>query len=333
MAVSPVVQQAFDAPTGTTVTANSGQGIKTFKQRLLKVIFQLPSQSTPGSVVPTKFANGSNTLELTNFRMTAKVVKAGIQQGTMDGAIYGMTLSQMNTLSTLGLKINLVGRTSITLLAGDGPPPGSNFRIVFQGAVQNAYADMNASPDVPFRVQCFSGQAQAVQANPPVSFKGAVDVAVLMAALANQMGLNFDNSAGVSVQLAKTYFPGSALAQMRAAAEAANITASIDNNTLVIFPKNGASKASNTVEVNVGTGMIGYPAFTSTGIMVKSLFNPSLRWGNMVKVTSIIEPANGTWAIITLEHDLDSRVPNGKWQSSIGCYNPTSNPSAGGPLK
>lgn len=292
--------------------------VKTFKQRLLKVIFTLVSN---GESSPTTFAGGLNTLELTNIRMQTKVVKAGgAAMGSMQAAIFGMTLSQMNSLSTLGLKIQLVPRNKVTLLAGEGPPPGKNYKVVFQGTITDAYADMNSAPEVAFRVQAAIGAAESVQANPAVSYKGSVDVATVMSGLADQMGLTFENN-GVNVQLNNTYFSGSARTQAAECADQAGISWTIDDGVLAIWPRNGARKG-NSVEVNPQTGMIGYPAYTSQGIMVKSLFNPEIKFANKVKITSDLKPACGVWAVYTLEHDLDARTPNGKWQSTFGCYNP-----------
>ena len=64
--------------------------------------------------------------------------------------------------------------------------------------------------------------------------------------------------------------------------------------------------------------------FTAYGLLLKILFNPSLRFGASIKVQSSLKPANaaGTWTIYTLDHDIEAMVPHGRWFTSLICYNP-----------
>jgi hypothetical protein len=60
--------------------------------------------------------------------------------------------------------------------------------------------------------------------------------------------------------------------------------------------------------------MVGYPSFSSYGVRVKMIFNPLIDVGVQLTVTgSAITPANKTWKVFYMEHELDAFVPNGKW--------------------
>ena len=70
-------------------------------------------------------------------------------------------------------------------------------------------------------------------------------------------------------------------------------------------------------KVSPSTGMRGYPAFTSSGIEVTTLFNPTLQYGGNIQVESQLTPACGTWNIYNLAHELESEIPSGKWFTTL----------------
>lgn len=288
----------------------------TFKERRLDIQFKLASNNPGGA---TFGDTGSNQVRISGLRISSKVVKAGgVSISTMQATVFGLTKGLMNQLSTLGMRIQLVPRNEVTLFAGDTE---GNMKMVFQGTITQAYADMNSAPDVGFQIQAHVGAAEAVLAIPATSYKGGVDVATVMQRLADQMGFTFENN-NVSVQLADPYFSGSAREQAAQAAAQANISWTIDNGILAIWPKGGSRKAPQTFVLSPDTGMINYPAYTAQGIMVRCLFNPDIRFGGLIEVKSDLKPACGKWAVYGIEHDLDARVYNGKWQSTLQCFNP-----------
>lgn len=233
--------------------------------------------------------------------------------GTLSMDVFGMTLSMMNQLSTLGFVITQVRRNTVLLEAGDDQ---NGMATVFIGTITNAYMGGDAAPDVPFRVEAHTGLIEAVSTSPPKSYSGATDVAVVMSSLATQMGLTFENS-GVSVMLSDPYLYGSPRNQAMSAAKAANINWIIDNGKLAIWNK-GQARGGEIPLISPTTGMVGYPAFTSKGIQVKCLFNPSIGYGGKIKVESQLEPASGEWVVFSLAYKLDSQVPNGSWFTTIG---------------
>jgi hypothetical protein len=284
-------------------------------ERLINVTIGLAQ----GAGQPTTFSDGGgDTVTLKGLRTSAKIAKAGGPSDcTMDLTIYGMTRSQMNQLSTLGMQINLVPKNSVVVTAGDN---GATPATVFVGYILSAYADFQAQPDVAFRIAAHSGLPQSVIPAEASSYKGAGDVVTIMSSLATKMGLSFENS-GVTGKLSNPYFSGSLRDQAQACATAANISMIIDNGKLAIWPKNG-SRGGQIPLVSPDTGMIGYPAYTAYGIMLMSLFNPSIGFGGKIKVQSELPAACGEWSVYGLDHDIESMMPGGKWQSTIMAYNP-----------
>lgn len=253
------------------------------------------------------------TLQLRDLRMSARVVAAGgISMGELNLNIWGMTLAQMNELSTLGTKIQLVRRNFVTLLAGDAE---GGFSQVYEGTIYSAWADLNSAADVVFRVIAHAGLFENMAPVAASSYPGAADVAVVMADLAGKMGLGFENGGVTGVTLQSPYFPGTGRQQAARCAQAAGINWVIDNGTLSIWPQGGARPGSNVL-ISAATGMVGSPQFTANGLLVKMLFNKALRFGTTATVQSTVVPpqVNGKqWRVATLAHDLECQLPGGAW--------------------
>src|SRR5262249_46240849 len=111
-------------------------------------------------------------------RISARIDGPGGETGiTLSMAIYGMPLSQMNQLSTVGSQINYIYKNSVTVSAGD---PVSGQQLVFQGNITQAYVDAQSQPQVAFRVEALPAAELNVRSVPPTSVKGAADVGNLM---------------------------------------------------------------------------------------------------------------------------------------------------------
>lgn len=276
-----------------------------FTEKLMSVTFTLGTGSFGTS--------GSNQNTVSNLRMSAAIVKAGgASMGTTQLRVYGMDLSTMNQLSTLG-KIPLTLRNNtVAISAGDTE---AGLGLVFEGTIADAWVDLQAAPEAKFHVTAMAGLIQAVKSVPPASYQGSADAATVMSSLAAQMGLTFENN-GVSVQLLNPYFPGSARDQAMACARAGGFNWIIDNGKLAIWPRNG-SRGGAVPLISAATGMIGYPQFTSTGVALKTIYNSSIGYGASIQVQSQIPNANGKWTVYKMAHDLECQMPNGKWETSL----------------
>lgn len=299
----------------------------------MSVRFQL-GENSDGSLQKPFTESGTDVMTLpSGLRMSARIMNAGKSAGDGGEAaagaslalkIYGMTLSQMNQLATLGMVYAQIRQNKVTVLAGDVSAP---LAIAFIGSVQQAWIDFSAMPDVAFHVSALALGAESVLPADPTSIKQGVDVASLMEGFAKQMNLTFENN-GVDAKLPASYFYGSPASQASACAAAAGISWFVDRGVLAIWPK-GKSRGGTVPLISKKTGLVGYPAFTSYGLALRTVFNPDLRFQAQVKVQTDLDKENaplginsvGNWTIYTLDHDIESMVPNGKWFTDITCYN------------
>jgi len=281
----------------------------TFVQRDIDVTFKLGEGAFGDS--------GSNEVTVSGLRVVARIIKAGgPSMGTALLQVYGMTLDKMNQLSTLGMMPTLVRRNVVTVTAGDKT---DGMGTVFVGTITNAWGDFRGAPEVPFIVEAHTGLIEAVATATPSSYSGAAKVDVIMSSLATKMGLAFENN-GVDQVLASPYLSGSYRDQAYGAAKAAGIEIIIDNGKLAIW-KRGGSRGDTAVLIAPPT-MDGYPSYTSKGISVRSIFLPSLTYGGKIKVQSDLTPANGDWIIYSLDLDLESQNPGGRWHATMGAARP-----------
>lgn len=276
----------------------------TFSFRHIDVEFQLGQGSFGGS--------NQNVVRVTGLQCSATISKAGgWTNSTLDLRIWGLSLSVMNDLSTLGKPLPAIRNNVVTVKprSDDSGPT-----VAFVGIIQQAWADMGGIPDSVFSVQATSGFFNQLRPLPPTSIKGAADVAQVMAGLAKQMEMNFENS-GVSVQLADQYLSGSGVDQARQLMDNAKINMIIDaDNTLAIWPRGGVRNPLSTpVLVDPDHGLVGYPTWTAQGVVVKTLYNTNISYGKAIKIRSDITPANGLWSPFKVDHVLESETVDGQW--------------------
>lgn len=282
----------------------------------------------------------SNAVSLSGLLVVASINKRGTP--SFDQAnlrIYGMQPSLMNQLSTLGVP-QTMGRPNniVSIRAGDAV---NGMTTVFTGTLTRAY-EVLSQPDTCFNIDSWAGWVQGMKPGPSISYPNGADVATIMASLANQMGLAFENS-GVQISLASPYFAGTPLDQAQACARAANIEMAIDSGgnppTLAIWPKTG-TRGGAVPLISAASGLIDYPQFEQYGMSFRCIFNPSIRLGGQIKMQSTLYPPsdvtggateaqiqaagpNGYWYVQSLTLDLASQQPDGPWFCACSCARTT----------
>lgn len=289
-------------------------------QRKLKATITLAAIEGQGQQTFTN-SGGADTVIVENLRMSAEILHAGgPSDGTLDLTIYGLARSTINRLSTLGMKLNLVPKNQIVLEAGDDT---SGMSVVFTGYILAALADMNAQPDVSFHMSAHTLAPQSVAPAKPSSFKGTADVATIMSGFATQLGLKFENN-GVQLSFENAYYSGSLRSQAQQCVKDAGISWNAgEGGILAIWPKFGARNGQIPL-VSPQTGLIGYPTYSNLGVNVRTLYNPSVGYGQKIQVQSSLKAASGLFTVYGLQHSLSCEMPDGPWFSTINCYGPAS---------
>lgn len=257
-----------------------------------------------------------DTVTISDSRILASIINPGGESmGAAQIRVYGMSAELMNKLTTIG-QINRATRVKNTVSVAVGDDNG--MQLVFFGVIADAWADYNASPDVPFMIQANAGLDIALKPVNATSYKGNVPIVQIMQDLATEAGLAFEGD--VDVSLFNPYLPGTTLNKIRSAARAAGVEYVIDRGTLSIWLV-GKSRASDSIpKISADTGMVGYPTLSSKGMTIKALFNQNIKYGADIEVESFIPMANGTWHVYDLGHEISSQMPDGPWFTTIEAY-------------
>jgi hypothetical protein len=257
---------------------------------------------------------GANTVTLTGLRVRAEIQQfGGDAMPQVQLLVYGLPLSMINQLTAIGpINSSVLFRNSVLVAVGD---EGKALTTIYSGNIWQAWGDFNRLPDAALNISAIGGLAASLKPIAASSYPGSADVGTIMQQLATLAGVGFVNN-GVSVQLANPYFPGTALNQIRECADAADINFTIDTGVLYIWPKGGTRNSGVTL-ISPETGMVGYPAFSSNGLMLTTIFNPSVVIGGKIQVQSSIQAACGQWIATQISHSLESETPGGQWFTHI----------------
>jgi hypothetical protein len=278
-----------------------------------------------------------NTITLEGLRASVYIDNAGgAMMGTLRAQIFGVTASDMNTLtSTLWdtLVVTASGSSfafnSIQVIAIDG----TQETLVYNGDILNCWGVFNSMPNTYLYIEAQIGYSALVQPVPPLSIAADTDVATVMGGIVAQMGYQFENN-GVNIPVPKgSYWGNTLMEQARALMQAYKFWMYLDStnaNTVAIAPY---GKARNTAVplVSPQTGLEGYPVFNSTGVNFETLFNPSISFGGAIQMQSSIPKANGTWIVVSMSHNLSSQTSGGPWKTIINAVSPTTGAAYVGP--
>lgn len=285
----------------------------TLARRAIDLVFNL-GQGQQG-------ADSADQITLTGLRVAVDIqLTGGPSYGTASIRAFGVPLSVMNQLSTLGQLYPDIRRNTVTVIAGDDV---TGKAAVFTGQIQEAYASFEGAPDTMFTVNAYPALLDALRPLPPTSSAGTVDAAVLMAGLATQMGYLFENN-GVSVQLSNPYYPGTGRQQAEAIARAGGFDLVFDDQavtgkTLAILPRNSVRNGTVVPRIAPDTGMVGYPAYVQNAILITSLYNPNVLFNGAIQVESSIPAATGQFKVYELSHELSSETDGGPWFTRMRC--------------
>lgn len=260
------------------------------------------------SLANGQFEGGGNSASVTGLRVQCQIeATAGPSQSTAEIAIYGMELSVMNQLATVGAQFNARYKNGIDIFAGDD----SGTSLVFTGVIFTGLIDAQQMPETCFRIVAAPGPFEQVKPMTPISIQGSADAAGLMSQLAGQMGLSFQNN-GVSVKLANPYYAGSAWQSALEIAEHGGFDIAVERGAMIISSR-GDPLSKKPFPITAGVNLVSYPSFIQNKIALSAEFDSAVGLLNPIEVQSSLKGASGTWQVVKNSYDLESLTPGGNW--------------------
>lgn len=262
-----------------------------------------------------KFEDGNDVLIIDDLPMHVEIVKAGIPsfpEATI--TIWGLKLEKMKALSMKGHVAFQSYRNRVKIYAGDGDP--DQLPLIFVGDEYFGATAIGSDGEARFDMKAFTGIYSAMTPSGPMSVKGTVSAADVIQQFATEAGFSFVNQ-GVTTQLTDCVVTGNVMDKMRVVADAIGADLIVDDQTVILLPKDGWRQSQN-LTISPQTGMLGYPSINSQGISVTFLFNPAVKFRQIVHVESLIPMATGDHGVIKIQHVLDANQNSGgQWQTTI----------------
>lgn len=285
----------------------------TDKQLRVTLILAGTNQVFPGT--------NSNTLVLTNLRMSARVKAVARLATNMELKIWGMLFRDMSALTVVFANPPVVLDHVVILEAKDNgdPDPQRGWTKVFSGTIKEAQPNFAAAPDVSFDIVAMTGYFQKINPVPATSYPFETDIGLVADDIITRMGFTavIDDSANGT--LSSPYFEGTLYDQLAKACQAAKADFYFQSDTVLVTAFNTPRKRAPAVVLNKDSGLVGYPSYSGAGLEIRALWNPAFSCGSPIELTSIVPAATGRWYPFAMQHTLYARVPKAQWMTDLTC--------------
>lgn len=275
------------------------------KERILRITFQLPS----GPVVLTQ-----------GLRMTAKISKAAFSvQNKAVMEIFGMDTQMREGLLSQFTAWNKRKVESgsqaphwipVTIEAGYRDDSGDHSSLVFRGEVVLCEPS-SPPPNVSVRVTAYTNQINKTRfVTSPAPAETTLYKYVEWAADQMGLGTNFicDTSYNDSIitNPSRSTLIAAALVIDIQNAYRQDIAAYVDDGVLIVKDIDKLINPADVAKINTFVGSP--PSWTEWGVSFNTMFDASVRVGQAVELTCVMNPSiNGNYVITELEYDLSSR--------------------------
>ncbi|MDF3625783.1 hypothetical protein [Brytella acorum] len=257
--------------------------------------------------------------------------------------IEGMTLSMMNRLSVAAPAVSgnrplniAIANSMVLVEAGDDE---SGMATVFYGRIMQAFADFKNSPNVAFQVFAFTNYEAKATIIESRSFRGPTTAQAIFSDIATRAKLNFINR-GVNFPIAgNVYLQGSVHQQLEKLHHDYQIPYALEGGskahpvTLKIWPPDlDIGEVNDPVRITSKTGLIGYPAYSQSGVEFTCFYNPNILYLEPIYLESRYAPeawrpntsalpqnlaSSGLWTPFGISHSLESETPGGQWFTHV----------------
>lgn len=259
--------------------------------------------------------SGGKSIYLQGLRVLANIsTDSGMTLPHAQIAIEGMSNDDMGHISTYGVLYMAIKFTEIELF---DVTDESNPQSIFKGLINYADIDYNASPNVAINISAYANFDMQISKDEATSFKGTNDVATMIESIVKAQGLGFHNS-GVTAKMDNHVMQASSpMDKVNEICAATATTWTIIDGTMYIFP-NGSSPDTTTITVDGNTDFMGYPSYSTMGIIVNTLYQPQAQIGRKVTVNNTSQHGiAGDHYIMSFSHDLSTETQGGPWFTSM----------------
>ncbi len=279
----------------------------------------------------------SNTLIVSDLRMSAQVQASSMVASQMALKVWGMKRADMDAI-TIAWAIPGIIRDHLVVLeawTGDG------WSLVFSGTIIEAQPEYRGQPDTYLSVLATVGYLQRIEGADAKSYEESVDIGLIAGDIADKMGFTFVNGGADAVLSGGVALWGTLIDQLDQACRMAGcdyyltgtpsaptgaprpgaVTPENSRGTLTITPRGRPIEgATSSVLLSPATGLVGYPVYGREGLNVQALWQPAFQCAVPITIRgSVVPSADGDWYPYSMVHLLDANLPGGMWQTNMAC--------------
>jgi hypothetical protein len=255
------------------------------------------------------FTETGDIKKIRDLRISAQIQEgANVNNGLAMIKIWGLTEHDMAQLTVIGNVGQNVQRNSVKVFADDD--------LVYYGAVQRAWADFDAMPEVFFTLDCSTNINLQTDTPQPTSLKGDVKVADLFKLWATESGMLLENI-DVDYVESNPNYEGSTQDKINRCGKSFNVFHFVNRGVLYIS-KNALNSQKPIIQLNADTGLIKSPKLTNDGLIGQMLFNPRITSWDRINITSQQTRACGLWNAFRVSHDISVLMPDSnQWFTNL----------------
>ncbi|CAK7192662.1 hypothetical protein COMNV_00867 [Commensalibacter sp. Nvir] len=294
-----------------------------FQKNLLHFSFFQENQSDP----PIEFHG-------LDARMTIQYA-GGKSYPVLHASIFNIAEQYRHRLASFGQYNQTVPKKRYWVRVSAKRSQGKNDRVsysrVFSAPLVTTYTDYHHVPDIITVIEAKPLAGFNLVGSPAVSFSGTVTAEQIVRTMVSNFKQKFSSDPelgtaelehvvnhGVTHSLTNPHYYGDIKSQLDRCAHDANFTYHLQDGFLYMRPWNATASGLEPLKLSPKSGLIGDPDYSSQGLHLKTLFNPSLRFGQPISIQDSTSLANGVWTqMISLTHHLSTTQSRDQWFTEL----------------
>lgn len=284
---------------------------KTFVPRRARVVVTVTRPDSTGAPQEYRY-------QFSDHRMKIVIQQGGGVYGGAQVMIWGVPLASMNRIARLWaepLTPQVTDRVEI------GVWDGQDFVPIFDGLMMWSTIDASAMPDVKLVIEANSATQLAAVPVTPYSNPGPIALRDVLTSVAALGGMPLDYSDAIGeILMTDVRARGTPLDQVTSIMSGYKSLVWYVNLQRLVVLANDAPIGADSIRVAPDTGLIGWPAYSSSALQVSMLLNPKVRPGVTLEVISDFAFVTRTrWLAQVIRHEIDVNLPGGRWATSVAC--------------
>lgn len=259
----------------------------------------------------------ATTYEFSQHRMSIVVSQGGGLFGNAKVQIFGVALDAMNKIARLWLEVLSPSNSdTMDIDVWDG----ANFVPFFKGVITWSAINASGAPNIALEIEANDSMVAMNTVAQPYAQDTPIALQDALTAILEPTGLVVEFAESVpELQIQKAHLLGTPMEQANTLMNYfPELTHYTNLQRFIVRPVNGPL-GGDPLPVNKGTGMIGYPTYSSSGVTLATLFDARLRLGLALDIqTTSFDFINRTkWVCAVLQHNIQPNWPGGQWITQI----------------